>query len=247
MNENYGAKLFASFVFGVVAVALVTRYYLKKEFEVYENDTQDYTDYLESQILEEPQGTDTDDEEDFEIQPGVFVRKSGLAEKKSLNETLLDRGIAPVNDTNLQPIVKNVFTAEEYPDDKFEDTVVERGDIYEIDFNSFNENIDEFEQLTLTYYEKDKVLTDENDEPVPHIANILGDVLDNRFVEGNVIYVRNENTSADYEVIIEEGSFVEIVLGYSNAEEAHPNRHAIQEKVPAKRGRPKKVDPDGQA
>lgn len=78
---------------------------------------------------------------------------------------------------------------------------------------------DEFDyesQSTLTWYEKDQILTDSKDVPVYNHAAVVGEL---RFGHGsndpNVVYIRNERLKAEYEVLRDPGSYQETVLGES--------------------------------
>jgi hypothetical protein len=80
-------------------------------------------------------------------------------------------------------------------------------------FNSENHH----EKLTLSYYESDNVLTDEHDGPVPNPDEIVGPLALVSFGkdsdDSNVVYVRNNNTAIDFEIVRSYSSFSEVVLG----------------------------------
>lgn len=87
-------------------------------------------------------------------------------------------------------------------------------------------------QSTLTWYEKDQILTDSQDHPIHNPSVVVG--LPLRFGHGsndpNVVYVRNEQLQAEYEILRDSGSYQEIVLGeeMEAAAEAEELRHSHQ-------------------
>lgn len=72
----------------------------------------------------------------------------------------------------------------------------------------------DFDQVTVTWYETDEILTDDKDVPIYNPHTVVGEL---RFGHGsgdnNVLYVRNERLKAEYEVLREPGSYEVIVLG----------------------------------
>lgn len=85
-------------------------------------------------------------------------------------------------------------------------------------------------QSTLTWYEKDSVLTDSHDHPIHNPNEVVG--LPLSFGHGsndpNVVYVRNERLQAEYEILRDSGSYQEVVLGeaFEAAAQAEELRHS---------------------
>lgn len=83
----------------------------------------------------------------------------------------------------------------------------------------FADEHDDWQKLTLTYYEADKVLTDDKEIP---IANVVGTVGPDGLKFGlasddeNIVYIRNEHLEVDFEVTRDFRSYNEVVLGYGN-------------------------------
>jgi hypothetical protein len=77
----------------------------------------------------------------------------------------------------------------------------------------FNKEMD-CTQTTLTYYKGDDILCDEHDVPIYNYGLIVGEL---KFGHGSedssIVYVRNENLGAEYEVILDHGYFQVQVLG----------------------------------
>jgi hypothetical protein len=69
-------------------------------------------------------------------------------------------------------------------------------------------------QSTCTWYEKDQILCDSHDKPIYNHSEVVGEL---RFGHGsndaNVVYIRNEKLQHEFEILRDEGSYEEIVLG----------------------------------
>jgi hypothetical protein len=78
-----------------------------------------------------------------------------------------------------------------------------------------------YHQNTLQWYVGDKILCDENDVPIYAPEKVVGQL---RFGHGsgdpNVVYVRNEKLSAEYEIVRNEGLYQIEVLGIEVEEQA---------------------------
>lgn len=87
------------------------------------------------------------------------------------------------------------------------------------------------EQVSLTYYEGDDVLSDERDKPVPDIDSTVGENNLHRFGHGskdrNMVYIRNERLELDLEIARSTGTFAKEVLGFTESERPRKN-HKIR-------------------
>lgn len=94
---------------------------------------------------------------------------------------------------------------------------------YIITQEEFLENEPEHEQVSVTFYEDDGMLTDPQDKPIPDSDGTVGDVNLNRFGYGskdnNIVYIRNEKMGVDFEVARSFGSYAEEVLGFQHADD----------------------------
>jgi hypothetical protein len=86
---------------------------------------------------------------------------------------------------------------------------------YVISHDEFMENSFEHPQYTLTYYEGDDILAEQDDSVVNEVESIVGNDNLSRFGHGsrdpNIVYIRNERTEADYEVVRSSGKYVDEV------------------------------------
>ena len=74
----------------------------------------------------------------------------------------------------------------------------------------------DYEKLTITYYKKDNSYVDERDQPINNVEETVGDRPHRYFgrkEDPNVVYVRNHKNLADFEILFDEGSYIEEVLG----------------------------------
>ncbi len=117
-----------------------------------------------------------------------------------------------------EPLNENALSeASEGPSDDEEEVVIEAAKIvsepksYVIDESEFFYGEPEFEKnRDLTWYREDKILVDEQREIVKHPEVILGAAaLENMNyrLDGDMVYVRNEDTRADYEIEVDAGEY----------------------------------------
>lgn len=98
---------------------------------------------------------------------------------------------------------------------------------YIISREEFEENENEYNQNTLTYYEADNTLVDERDQPIQPINTVVGDrnlKFGHASGDMNIVYVRNENLEVDFEVCRSYGSFAEEVLGFVGPDRGRENK-----------------------
>lgn len=151
---------------------------------------------------------------------------SAMAQKKPLSQILKEKGLNPLPDEKSLTRVHE-FPEEDEPEveeDEFndeqpiKDIPKTRGIelITEEEFSDESDNED-YDRISLTYYNTDGVLVDERDEPVPSPENILGQEALASFGKNSkdpdVVYVRNDLTSTLFEVARVYQSFAEVVLG----------------------------------
>lgn len=71
---------------------------------------------------------------------------------------------------------------------------------------------DEYEQIGLTYY-ADHILTDENDELVEDVDDVVGFESLNRFgeYEDDSVFVRNDRLKCDYEILLDQRKYSDVI------------------------------------
>ncbi len=87
---------------------------------------------------------------------------------------------------------------------------------YVIAPEEFGENED-YEKISLTYFSKDGIVTDENDEVVKDAGEVLGDDFADHFgeYEDDSIHIRNDKTGCDYEVLYDDRSSEDVIGPHS--------------------------------
>ena len=103
-----------------------------------------------------------------------------------------------------------------------------------ISFDEMKENPKDYDQRTFTYYEKDDVLVDERDTPIDDIDGIVGLEHLDQFGYGsndpNIVYVRNDFLSMDFEIIRDFDSYEETVLGsIKHSDHRRPKKFRIDD------------------
>lgn len=92
---------------------------------------------------------------------------------------------------------------------------------YMITFEEFVDDYKDYEKISLSYFEEDDTLIDDKESLIPNVEDIVGSKHLSMFgpdivkysQDQNIVYVRNNRLKADFEVIHEDGSYSENVLG----------------------------------
>lgn len=170
------------------------------------NYTDVSTDISEDEGEDEPDEEDSEDDEDISVEP-------------------FDEDEVEVN------TVRNIFVSEGIDSDwDYEKELANRDSTHPYILHQDEYMNDEmgFTQSTLTYYDGDQILADEQDVPVYNHERVVGEL---KFGHGsndpNVVYVRNENARAEYEILLFSGYFEREVLGLeADAEIDHEIKHS---------------------
>ena len=83
--------------------------------------------------------------------------------------------------------------------------------------DQFVQECKNYDKITITYYQRDDVLVDEDGEPIIDEKPIIGEALTHfgdMDADDNLVYVRNEKYDIDYEVIKEDLSYAGDILGF---------------------------------
>jgi hypothetical protein len=90
-----------------------------------------------------------------------------------------------------------------------------------------------YTQMTLTYYEGDNILVDEEDCPIYNHGQVVGELKWGHGCEDpNVVHIRNDKRKAEYEVLRHEGLYSTEVLGLEieNNQRARDLKHSSDRK-----------------
>lgn len=71
----------------------------------------------------------------------------------------------------------------------------------------------DYPTISLTFYEKDRVLTDEKDKIIKNSSELVGDDFASHFgeYEDDCVYVRNDNLGVYYEILRDESAYSEVI------------------------------------
>ena len=103
---------------------------------------------------------------------------------------------------------------------------------YVITVEEFMQDNEDFSKITVNYYEYDNTLSSEDDTISHNHESLLGPDFQNyigwRSGGDHTVYVRNENMSSDYEILVSKGSYEEEVLGI--LPEEHPKKKMLEQR-----------------
>lgn len=117
------------------------------------------------------------------------------SEKDSKSEEIPEEDVSEQPEQDQNPDLPHVISQEEY-------------------YNSEKDGVYEFSSLT--YYEADDTLVDEQDKMIDSISDLIGDGLEHFGDQSNdkdMVYIRNDMYGSMYEVFRNHGYYQEIVLG----------------------------------
>jgi hypothetical protein len=174
--------------------------------------------------------------EDLAKTRGAYERARQNWEKPELKEVVENLGYTPEEKAAIAEVV-----AEEEAEQSvnvFETTIIEGWDyeaemesrssldegapyiIHKDEFFQKDDEFEDYEDTTITYYAGDDVLCDERDEVLEPRDHIVGSENLKMFGTGhgsgdpNVLYIRNPRTSCDFEVVMNDGKYSVDVAGF---------------------------------
>jgi hypothetical protein len=121
----------------------------------------------------------------------------------------------------MPPEIVNIFTQSEPKEDfDFEAELPLRSEEnpYIITHDEFMANETDYQQVQVTYYEGDDVLSDERDQVIEDTEDTVGNQNLLKFGHGskdnNIVFIRNDRLSLEFEVVRSQGKYAEQVLGF---------------------------------
>ncbi len=182
----------------------------------YERETLELKEYRERHnvgagpVLDEVPADDADqggDPDDGEASVGIAdsqytdddLVESGFVDREHLADHEVGAEPQPVSDTGLEPDI-------------------DKSRPYIISLEDFCEPPAGFQQLTITYYAGDKVLVDDKDIPIENVGKTTGPLSPLSFggvsQDPHLMFVRNHLLDCDFEVVLNAGSYADIILNY---------------------------------
>lgn len=151
----------------------------------------------------------------------IITRESHPALFAEVPESWIDGEIyipditQPAPEQSPEPVVVNIFAIED-PDWDYELELNNRDNEtpYILHKDEFFADEMGFRQTTVTYYAGDDIMADEQETPVYNYTQLMGPL---KWGHGsgdpNVVYIRNEKTRHEWEVVLHTGRFEVEVLG----------------------------------
>jgi len=97
---------------------------------------------------------------------------------------------------------------------------------FKISTEEFMDDENGFSKITITYFDGDDTLVDEREAVIPDIDGTVGRDNLHRFGEDSdskdTVFVRNEKLRTDFEVVREEGTYTQMVLGLRDFKDDRP-------------------------
>lgn len=137
------------------------------------------------------------------------------------------------------PVNQNVFEMADPGTDEFDYETEERNRSedtpYVISHDEFMASEKDYQQVSLTYYEGDDVLADEKDQVIDDEDAVVGSHNLLRFGQGskdnNIVYIRNDRLTLEFEVVRSQNKYVEQVLGFieHSADDRRPRKFRVHD------------------
>ncbi|MBQ7647118.1 MAG: hypothetical protein IJS94_07605 [Clostridia bacterium] len=186
-------------------IASVKEYYERKIDDINAEKKDD-------SFIFESAGVDTAQSEDS-VGHGELVKRE--TEKESLGDTykrlISKRGYRDYSGNGRHEIEEKAGEEDNKDDD-------DGSGIYAITGEELGE--EGYDVIEFTYYEKDNIVADENDEEVENYVDLIGSAID-RLKDGDdtVVYVRNDILQCDYEILLSINSYnPKIIRSYDEDE-----------------------------
>lgn len=206
MNE-FTEKLFI-FIAGATVGSVATWYYMSRRYCDFE-ENEYYDEDIETNVSEENEEGDSMGN-DIETTP------------KTLSEINTDKpNIIDYTDKLKTEGYTDYSNSENLEDETDESNGVELiipdesvvdEKPYVISPDDFGEK-DGYETIDLTYYHKNDIVTDDNDEPVENVNDVIGYDSLAHFgeYEDDSVFVRNDRLKVDYEILLDERDYEDVI------------------------------------
>lgn len=140
-----------------------------------------------------------------------------VPEYENLASTYKDREQKVSYNKVVKPAEKEVVDKPIVNSNVFEKTSEGQGDIYLIAEAVFNAGELDYVQSTLTYYEGDDILADQNDVKIEDLIGTVGSEFHTMFGwqsdDPNTMHIRNDKLSIDFEIVKNTLAYSEVVDG----------------------------------
>lgn len=167
------------------------------------------THFLEIEFIDDDEPEENSEGESEEIEEQVVEETTETSQADPFSETY--KGVEDndhyVDYTNLLKVNYNI---DPESDDLYDNVIPDDVDIFGdpiqepviVNGNDFGQDL-EYDEITLRYYEKQDLLTDDWDEAVENIENTIGVEAMEKLRKGDsdAVYVKNDRLKAYYEIV----------------------------------------------
>lgn len=202
---------------GAAVGAAIANKVLKKKYEIIlEEELKEVREWRKSgrkNITEEDEvNTVVVEGDGYRLNKHGFTSDAFSIKKKDLEDSIFIPEQSPPDDDPDEEEVQRIYEAASR---EYSGTTMK---MYVIPLDSFVDEMIGYDKITLGYYAEDDVLVDDNEDIIDDVDYVIGHAALERFGDGSedddIVYVRNERTGADYEVIRHHKSYQTEVLGF---------------------------------
>ncbi len=203
-------KIILSFIGGAAVGSLICFALLKEKYETLANEEIDHMNNYYENELKNVKEVIEEIKESEEQEKKTYV---DYVKKYSPEEIIKDK----YYDMPYPDVIDEDYHEDDGPPEDPPENDLQYEEPFVISREEFDEGYPHFDKITITYYEDDDVLADEQDEVIPDIDAVVGYDSLGRFGDMSeddcVVYVRNGRLGADYEIVLAQESYTESVLG----------------------------------
>lgn len=192
------------FIAGATVGSVATWYYMKNK----------YGDFEEIEYYEEEDiPVEYDNEEDILVENDIEMKSETVSGLNINKPNIIDYAdkLKKENYTNYSNMEMPLPEAEVAPI-KTKEENVDKETPYVISPDDFGEE-DGYETISLTYYQKNDLVTDDDDEPVENVDMVVGYESLTHFgeYEDDSVFVRNDRLKADYEILLDDRDYEDVL------------------------------------
>ena len=207
MTMNSKFLNFAMFVFGAAIGSAVTWKYIKEKYEQIAQEEIDSVKETFSKVEPKNKNHGKVEENHAQVRAERENNKSNIVEYAA---KLQENGYTNYSNMSNGPEKNNKPSVSVKEEDNKQ--MVDGGP-YVIPPEEFGE-FDDYEKISLTFY-ADKVLTDDDDQLIDNIEEIVGNKALESFgdYEDDSVFVRNNKLKCDYEILLDQRKYLDVIKG----------------------------------
>lgn len=189
------------FTAGAITGSVSTWYFIKSK---YQQLAQEEIDSVKEVFSDRHQDIDANSVSETSSQNEETVTESSTVSNQSVSEK-------PAITDYVRTLQEHNYAAYSESREENDTMTDDQKTPYIIPPNEFGEN-EEFDTISLTYY-LDGILTDENEEVIENVDDLIGADSLNHFgeFEDDSVFVRNEKNKCDYEILLDQREYSDVL------------------------------------